>query len=56
MFIFDLRELISKVYNVLYLLRTIGIVTLVGDDKSIDIFVYIYSFVIVLLKVRVRVR
>lgn len=28
-------------YNVLYLLRTIGIETLVGDDKSIDIFVYI---------------
>lgn len=32
---FDLRESVSKVYNVLYLLRTIGIVTLVSDDKSI---------------------
>lgn len=43
---FDLRESINRkcIMQGLYihtLPRTIGIVTLVGDDENIDIFVYI---------------
>lgn len=46
---FDLRELISNSVlcrDCTYIPRTMGIVTLVGDDKSIDMVVYIYTFVI----------
>lgn len=44
---FDLRESVLKVYYVYrdctYIPRTIGIETLVGDNKSIDIVVISFS-------------
>lgn len=43
---FDLRKSVSEVYNVYrdytYISRTIGIETLVGDNKSIDMVVHIH--------------
>lgn len=44
---FDLRESVSEVYNVYrdctYIPRTMGIETLVSDNKSIDVVVISFS-------------